>query len=488
MHVPHVVARTSWRPTPRLTEVAGVRGARGSAGDGAECGGAFFGPLAQAGDLGGDLGVGGAAQAGDVARFELVGEALDGSAVVEAGEDHEVVPGAGVQVDAAAGADLARCVGVAGDDDAGARGARGDVLGEDRAVERVSGCGVEKGTFARGAAEEGAEEEAVVAVGGDGAGGGGDAVEQVFHGAEAARGGAPLGFVEAGGEGLAQDLAGVGSLIGRHLAQGGAAPERAARAAEQAVRERAEGVSERGKSEGEIEVEEEERDRRLLGLEEIDEGEARRAGAGIARQLEAVHGLEHEAGSWGQREGGIAGGYGAVDGVRVDVVPWIAAMAVGEEDVVAGGANGTGGSASVDGQAAVIGREAEGVEEDGARGGVVELGVVVARKDEEVRAGFEEGAEGGEEIGAPRPGGDGREGATKEVSGMDHVQGVGAGIDLEEVEDVTNEGQGGAGRGMGTHEGGQCGGLVEAVEGAGRRDVEVGDGEETIGHGGGKGE
>jgi hypothetical protein len=29
---------------------------------------------------------------------------------------------------------------------------------------------------------------------------------------------------------------------------------------------------------------------------------------------------------------------------------------------------------------------------------------------------------------------------------------------------------------------------VEAVEGAGRRDVEVGDGEETIGHGGGKGE
>ena len=129
-------------------------------------------------------------------------------------------------------------------------------------------------------------------------------------------------------------------------------------------------------------------------------------------------------------------------------------------------------------EAGVVVGAAEGAEEEGFGGGIVELGIVVAGEHHEVGAAVEEGAEGGEELVSPGLGADLGEGALDELGSAGHVEGGGAGIGLEEIEAVSGDEEGCAGGGVGADEGGEGGALVEAVEWAGGGDVEVGDDEE----------
>jgi len=232
-----------------------------------------------------------------------------------------------------------------------------------------------------------------------------------------------------------------------------------------------------------VEVREEEEGGLAFGLEEVEEGEARCAGGAMDSALEGVQDLEDEARSGGEVDGGVAGLDGAEDGLRVDVVPAVEAVAVADADGEAAGDEGCpGGVVGVEGEAGVVG-EADGVEEDGGSVGVVELGVVVAREEDALATGAEESGEGGEDVVSPGFGGDVGEGAAEEGRGAGHVVGRGAGVDLEEVDDVAGQDKGGIGAGVGEEEGCEGWAGVEGGEGARRGDVEVGEDEEAGGHG-----
>ena len=92
---------------------------------------------------------------------------------------------------------------------------------------------------------------------------------------------------------------------------------------------------------------------------------------------------------------------------------------------------------------------------------------MVAGKDDKVAAGVEEDGKGGEEVGTPGGCSEGGEGALDEVGGVGHVEGGGARVELEEVDAVAGDDEGGVGCDMGADEGRELGALVEAVQGAG---------------------